>query len=316
MARLGGMGLLAGYLLLLPVPSQAAAIAVKDASGRDITIADPTRIVSVGGSITEILYALGLGGRVVAVDSTSLYPPEALGQKPNVGYMRQLSPEGVLGVAPSLILALEGSGPKDAVAVLQAANVPFVTVPDRFNAAGIVEKIHTVAKAAGVPARGECLADAVQSDLDALGELQAKISKPKRVMFVLSLVGGRAMVAGRGTAADGILNLAGAANAITEYEGYKTIDDEAVIAAKPDAILVMQRGREALTADAVFGLPSFAATPAGQTKTFVAMDGLYLLGFGPRTAAAARDLAAALYPGQSDAALPSEGKAAIAACAQ
>src|SRR5215212_9628559 len=67
---------------------------VKDASGRTVTIRDASRIVSIGGAITEILYALGLQQRIVAVDSTSVYPPQAVREKPSVGYMRRLSPEG------------------------------------------------------------------------------------------------------------------------------------------------------------------------------------------------------------------------------
>lgn len=89
----------------------ADAITVEDATGRSVVISDASRIVSVGGAVTEILYALGLEQRVIAVDTTSLYPPRALAEKPNVGYMRQLSPEGVLALGPSLILAAEGSGP-------------------------------------------------------------------------------------------------------------------------------------------------------------------------------------------------------------
>jgi iron complex transport system substrate-binding protein len=115
-------------------------ITVKDTAGRSIAITDSSRIVSVGGAVTEILYALGLESRIIAVDSTSLYPPLALADKPSVGYMRQLSAEGVLGLDPSLVLAAEGSGPKDTIAVLEGASVPFVQIPDRFTGDGIVEK--------------------------------------------------------------------------------------------------------------------------------------------------------------------------------
>src|SRR5262245_15288290 len=115
----------------------AAVLLIVSMSG---ALADASRIVSVGGAATEILYALGLEARVIAVDTTSLYPARALKEKPNVGYMRQLSPEGVLGLAPTLILAAEGSGPKEAVAVLEAAAVPFVQIPDRFTGDGILEK--------------------------------------------------------------------------------------------------------------------------------------------------------------------------------
>src|ERR1700754_1440334 len=96
----------------LAFDSAAQAFVIKDAAGRSISITDPSRIVSVGGAVTEILYAIGLEDRVVAVDTTSLYPQRVTG-KPKVGYMRQLSPEGVLGLAPTLILASEGAGPKE-----------------------------------------------------------------------------------------------------------------------------------------------------------------------------------------------------------
>ena len=130
------------------------------------------RIVSIGGAITEILYALGLEQRVVAIDSTSFYPPQALREKPNVGYMRALSPEGVLGLNPSLILATEDAGPKEAIAVLRAAGIPFVLVPDKYTGKGILEKIEIVAAAAGSAERGACLAKAVAADLDALAQIR------------------------------------------------------------------------------------------------------------------------------------------------
>jgi len=300
--RAAGLG---GVALALALASGASAgTIVRDASGRRVEIADATRIVSIGGAITEILYALGLERRVIAVDSTSSYPPQALKDKPNVGYMRQLSPEGVLGVAPSLVLATEGSGPPETVAVLQAARVPLVVVPDHFSGEGILEKIATVAAAAGAP--GKCLAEAVTADLQALAQTRQRIAAPRRVLFLLSFVNGRPMVAGRSTAADGIIRLAGAVNAVSEYDGYKLIGDEAIITARPDAVLAMQREGLALDAETVFAHPGFAATPAAARKAFISMGGLYLLGFGPRTALAARDLAAALYPDVSTEKLPSE----------
>jgi iron complex transport system substrate-binding protein len=290
------------------VAALAAAIASATAAngGQVAAARDTSRIVSIGGAVTEILYALGLEQRIVAVDATSFYPPQALRDKPNVGYFRQLSPEGVLGLNPSLILAIEGAGPKDAVTVLKASGVDFVPVPDHFTGAGIVEKIRIVAAATGVAQRGECLADAVAADLDALEGLRKGIEQPARALFLLSFVDKRAQVAGRATAADGIMRLAGAANAITEFEGYKPVSDEAIIAAQPDAILAMQRNAYPLDARTVFAHQAFALTPAAKRQAFMAMNGLYLLGFGPRTALAARDLAAQLYPGLPKSPFPSE----------
>jgi iron complex transport system substrate-binding protein len=254
------------------------------------------------------LYALGLSDRIVAIDTTSLYPARALKEKPNVGYMRALAAEGVLGLNPSLVLAIDGSGPKETVSVLEQATVPFVRVPDHYTAEGIVEKVRMIADVAGVHDRGECLAGQVKADLAELEKLRAKLTQPKKVLFVLSFLNGKPMVAGRNTAADGLIRLAGAVNAMDGYEGYKQISDEAVITAAPDAVLAMQRPQDNLDATTVFANAAFSTTPAAARKSFVAMDGLYLLGFGPRTARAARDLAATLYPSLGRDILPSERK--------
>lgn len=283
--------------MLAPAPVVAQGITVTDATGRKVVVGDSARTVSVGGSITEILYELGADGRIVAVDSTSQFPSRALNEKENVGYMRALSPEGVLGVSPSLILALKGSGPPQALSVLESAGVPMVMVGDDYSGEGILRKIHLVAWAMSLEERGQCLAKRVARDLETLTQWRAGIARPLRVVFVLSFVNGRAMVAGRKTAADGIIRMAGAVNAVDQFEGYKQLEDESMVAAQPDAVLVMVRsGAEPLTAKEVFTHPGLALSPAASRNAFVAMDGLYLLGFGPRIAAAARDLAQKLYP--------------------
>jgi len=281
-------------------------VTVRDAAGREVAVTDASRIVAIGGAVTEILYALGLSDRIVAIDTTSLFPTSALKEKPNVGYMRALSAEGVLGLNPSLVLAIDGAGPKETVSVLEQATVPFVRVPDRYTGDGILDKVRMIADVAGAHDRGACIAGKVAGDLDALARLRAKVTQPKRVLFVLSLLNGKPMVAGRNTAADGIIKLAGGVNAMDAYEGYKQIADEAVIAAGPDTVLVMQRQQDNLDAAAVFSHAAFTMTPAAARKSFIAMDGLYLLGFGPRTASAARDLAATLYPSIARESLPSE----------
>ncbi|MGL9622541.1 hemin ABC transporter substrate-binding protein [Bradyrhizobium sp. U531] len=276
--------------------AQADGITVHDARNREINVTDAARTVSIGGAITEILYALGLESRLVGVDTTSLYPAAALRDKPNVGYMRQVSAEGVLGLNPTLILAIQGAGPRETIDILETAKVPLVLVPDTFTEDGLIDKIKLVGHAMGVDARAACLSAAVGADLAQLGALRARVTKPVRVMFVMSLQNGRALVAGRKTAAEEIIQLAGAANAIDDFDGYKVIGDEAIAAARPDVALAIERGKDSLQADAIYAHPGFALTPVAANKSFITMDGLYLLGFGPRTAAAARDLSAQLYP--------------------
>ncbi|HVV94408.1 MAG TPA: ABC transporter substrate-binding protein [Hyphomicrobiales bacterium] len=262
-----------------------------------VAIGPARRVVVIGGALTEIAYRLGQQGRIVAVDQTSLYPPEAR-KKPDVGYMRTLSAEGVLAVRPDLILAIEGSGPATTLDILEHAAVPIVIVPERYTIAGIVGKVRMVGAVFGAGAAAATLADGIAADGAALAAGVAGIVARRRVLFVLSLAGGRILAAGGNTAANAILHLAGAANAVTGFDGYKPLSAEAILAARPDAVLAMSgAGPESITAAEAFAIPALAATPAGRARRLVTMDGLYLLGFGPRTVSAARDLAAALYPG-------------------
>ena len=259
---------------------------------------DTSRIASVGGSITEIVYALGEEDRLVARDSTSLYPEAAL-KLPDVGYMRQLSPEGVLSVNPTGILAVQGSGPRETIDVLKKASVPFITVPETYDHAGILEKIRVVGKAFGAEAKAAELSASVDADLAAAERLTAGIPQKKRVLFILSMQGGKILAAGSDTAASGIIEMAGAVNAVEGYSGYKQLSDEAAILARPDIILMMDRGGDHGMAEAdLFAHPAISPTPAGQAKRLIRMDGGYLLGFGPRTAGAIRELATALYGDQ------------------
>jgi iron complex transport system substrate-binding protein len=299
--RFGIAGALALAFAFTAPSASVNATVIHDARGHDVNVENPKRVVAIGGAVTEILYALGLEDRIFGIDTTSLYPKTALADKPNVGYMRQLSSEGVLGLNPQLILAIEGSGPKETLEVLETAKVPLISVPDKHTAEGVAQKISLIAHAMDADARGACLATAVKTDLASLTDMRARIKTPVRVMFVMSFLNGRAMVAGQKTAANAIIKMSGAVNAIDSFDGYKPINDEAIVAAKPDVILTMKREREEIQKETIFSNPAFALTPAAKTKSFVAMDGLYLLGFGPRTAVAAHDLATKLYPALSTA---------------
>ncbi|MEM0946301.1 MAG: ABC transporter substrate-binding protein [Pseudomonadota bacterium] len=251
------------------------------------------RVLSLGGSVTEIVYALGEADRLVARDTTSSYPPE-VEDLTDVGYLRALSPEGVLSVEPDLVLAEEGAGPPEAIAVLEAARIPFVTIPDGYNREAVRAKIEAVANALGVPEKGAVLAADVDAALaDAVAAADG--TETKRVMFILSMQGGRILASGTDTAADGIIHLAGAINAVTAYEGYKPLTDEAAITAQPDVILMMDRGGDHSADNSeVFSHPGLAASPAAQTGAVVRIDGLLLLGFGPRTPEAVNRLSDAL----------------------
>ena len=253
------------------------------------------RVVSIGGSVTEIVVALGAESRLIARDSTSSFP-DSITVLPDVGYVRALSPEGVLALGPDLIIAEHDAGPVEAVTVLRAAGVPFVTMPGDPTVAGIKAKILAVADALDLPAEGSVLAAKVEADLATQAELAAKVTEPKRVLFILSAQGGRIMAGGDGSSAEGIIQLAGGVNAATGFAGYKQMTDEAVLTAAPDVIVMMDREGDHAAQDAeLFALPALATSPAAASGKVIRMNGLLLLGFGPRTAEAARLLHDAIY---------------------
>lgn len=251
-------------------------------------------IVSVGGPITEIIYALGEEDRLVARDTTSLFPAAAQ-DLPDVGYMRALSAEGVLSVGPDLIIARSTSGPAEALEQLRGAAVPIVFVEDGFTAEAVTASVATVGEALGVEEKAAALIAEIEAGFATLAEGNAATDDPVRVLFAISVEGGRLNAAGRGTGADGIIALAGGVNVMAEsFEGYKLINDEAVILAAPDVIVMMEgRGDHSGGGVEVLALPAVSLTPAGENGHFITISG-DALGFGPRTPALASDLRAQL----------------------
>lgn len=258
-------------------------------------LAEGSRVITLGGSITEIAVALGVEDRLVARDTTSTFPA-SVQALPDVGYIRALSPENILALDADLILAEGDAGPPEAVEVLTAAGIPFVLVPEANDPAGVIAKIAAVAQALKRPDQGAALAASVQAGLERAERQAATVTTPKRVLFILSLQGGRVLAGGAETGAEGIIRLSGAVNAATGFTGYKPMTDEAVLAAAPDAILMMDREGDLAVTDAdVLAHPALSQTPAATAGAILRMDGMLMLGFGPRTPEAALALHQALY---------------------
>lgn len=255
-------------------------------------LAEASKIVVVGGSLAEIVYALEMQDKVVARDSTSLYPQEVQ-ELPDVGYIRRLTPEGVLSTGLDGLLALEGSGPPETMTVLDKAGIPTVIVPEGYSAEGVLRKVEIVGQALGAEDKAEALKARLKMQLADADRFAAGHTSDLSVLFVLSMQGGNVMAAGNHTAADGILKLAHLKNAMSGFAGYKQVSAEAITEAAPDVILMMNNGgRHAAKLETVLSNPALADTPAAKSERVISMDGLYLLGFGPRTAEAVKELSA------------------------
>jgi iron complex transport system substrate-binding protein len=258
--------------------------------------AQDDRIIALGGSITEIVYALGEEHRLVGVDQSSIYPAAARAL-PQLGYFRQLSSEGVLSLNPSLVMALEGTGPQAALDQLRAAGVAVFTIPAEPSVAGARRKIRAVAAALHREEGGERLVARLEADLEQARRAVASASTRPRVLFIYARGGGTLNVSGRGTSADAMLALAGGINAVTAYEDYRPLTAEAVVAAAPDVILLLDGGLDAVGGvDGLLRLPGLALTPAGRARRIVSMDDALFLNFASRLGQAVLQLNKLLYP--------------------
>jgi iron complex transport system substrate-binding protein len=257
------------------------------------------RIVSIGGAVTEILYALGKGDSIVAVDTTSTFPAETE-TKPKLGYLRALAVEPIIAMKPTMVIADGDAGPPAVLEQLREAGIRLVLAPNEPTVRNVYAKIAVVSDAVGRRDRGAAMNARIKSELRAVKKAIAGLYEKPRVLFLLSVGRGSPLAGGNETSADTIINLSGGVNAAAGFTKYKPIPPEAVVASRPDILLVTNRTLDLMGGPEKFlSRPEIAATPAGRNGRIVSMEGLLLLGFGARTGIAARMLAARLHPGLS-----------------
>ena len=252
------------------------------------------RIVVAGGSLSELIFAMGAGNRVVGVDETTAYPPETAAL-PHIGYWKQLSSEGILSLRPDRFITWQDAGPQIVFDQLRGQNVKVVTLP---RIPATVEQMYTnirkLATALQVMAQGEALVNRIQRRLARVQHSVAAKGAPVKALFILSAGGSAPQVAGKGSVADAILTLAGADNVATHMQ-YKSYSAESLIAANPQVIVV--------TSQMVDGAPDRLRTIVGITHTdawknqrIITIDQALILGMGPRVADAVESLHQQFWP--------------------
>lgn len=265
-------------------PAGAAAPAAK-------TSLAAKRVVALNGVVTEIVCALGACDRLVGTDISSTWPT-SVAKLPRVGYQRSISSEGVVSLGPDLVLATQDAGPPEAIEQIRSTGVRIVVTPSAPGLTAAAERVRVVGRALALEKRGDSLASAMVRETRAV---RIGANRP-RVLAIYARGPQVVMVSGRGTPADSMLALAGAHNAVQEFDGYKPLTAEAVVAAAPEVILIPSGGLASLGGiEALLKQPGLSLTPAGKQKRVIEMDAEKLLGFGPRLPEAVRDLAAALH---------------------
>ena len=277
LSRRASLQWLGGAALAAAVPAQAQ------------TATPARRLVSLSGALTEIVYLLNAQNLLVGTDTTSLYP-EAAQKTAKVGYVRQLSAEGLLSLRPDAVIGTSDAGPPVVLDQIRQAGVRVALVKAQHNWAEVQEKIKVVGRETGRMADADKLLAQLDGQWNSIQAQVAKAQRKPRVLFVMSH-SGSPQVAGKGTAANALMQYAGCINAIDQFDGYKPLTAEAMASAAPEVIINTTQGIEALGGEAAFWKrPELALTPAFAKKALVTLEASHLLGFGPRLPTAVQAL--------------------------
>lgn len=258
-------------------------LVIADETGAEITIESAERIIPLDGTVAEVVFALGMGDNVVATDLSATWPPEA-DALPEIGYQRALAAETVAAFNPTILLATDIAGPPGALEDLKRLGYPLVIVPNDSSRQGPGEKVRAVARALGIPERGEELAAQIDEEISS----RSVEEPPENPLKVLALyVRGTAAqrVLGKSFATHWLIKAAGGMDAaeIIGISESAPISSEAILEVAPDVLLIPSAGLESAGGiDGLLKIPGLAETPAGKNRNVVDFDDQYLLGNGPR----------------------------------
>jgi len=249
------------------------------------TTQNSSRIVVAGGSITEIIYFLNSEEKIVALDVTSNYPEKAK-ELPSIGYVRNLSAEGILSMNPSIVFGEDDMGPPGVIKQLRDINIDLRIIPEEKTIDGILDKIYCIASIIDkVPnAESKINSTLIPDILSIEKRLSTSTLIPKRVMFIFSIKGNKIIVAGSGTSGDGFIKMTGSENIFSTIEGWKSVSQEAIIKENPDYVIMSKRDlHNSKTIKSISENPIFKNIRAFEEQNIIFDDAMAMLGFGPRT---------------------------------
>ena len=250
-----------------------------------------SKIVVAGGSITEIVYFLGMEDKLVGVDITSNFPKEAKKLK-SIGYLRNLSIEGILSLSPGLVLAEEDIGPPIIVNQLRKTSIDLRIIKEKNNLNGIHNKIVCISKILNTSLDENEDYVELQKKLYRVRNLKKINSKKiKKILLILMMRGSSPVVAGKNTSGQGFIEMIGHENSMKNLNGWKPVSSEEIIKKNPDYIIITKRAFKNFSSlDQFLSVPGISSTLAAKKKNIIVKDGMSMLGFGPRTINVALDI--------------------------
>ncbi|MBN2112638.1 MAG: ABC transporter substrate-binding protein [Acidimicrobiia bacterium] len=281
------------------IPTPGLPVTYVGPDGVETRVSDATRIVTLSGDMTEIIFALGLGPNIVGCDLSSVYPEEAK-QIDKVGVEFVLVAEGVLAQTPTLVIGDEDARPLEAIAQIRQAGIPVVIFPRFMGLEAPAEKIRSVARVLGVDEAGEALAEQVQAEIDAAVASAGTVETRPRVALIYQASADTTLMLGPNSVMDGLFTAVGAVDVgpTAGADAHAPLSAEALVAGDPEVIVTAERGLNRYLGgiEGFLALPGVAQTTAGREGRILVYEDLFLLGLGPRTGQLLARLFADLHP--------------------
>ena len=239
------------------------------------------RLVTIGGSVTDIVFALGKGDLVVAVDQSSTLP-EKVKDLPQAGYVRAISAEGILSMLPTKILASSDIGPPNVISQLESSGVEFeiFTSPKSFD--DVMNLVDEISVFLDMKESGIKLKEKLKSDQKIINKMKKEIIKNPNIAFFMNPSHtGNYNAAGNGTRADYLIDFIGGKNIFKDsFSRYNKVNKETILEYNPDVIFVASTGSSESSTSVFLNDATFKNLNAVKNNKIIYLDLGYHLTFG------------------------------------
>jgi iron complex transport system substrate-binding protein len=249
----------------------------KKTDGRD-------RIVCVSKQLTELLFALHQGGKIVGLDLTSSYPEETK-KITKVGYHRHLNAEGIISLEPSVVIHQNDVAPVEVMKQVQEVGIPVRVYPPAATLDSTKLLIRMLGKEFGADTAAERMVAKLDADLQKADSIvKTYAAKPKVLIIHFGQQRNQYFVMGTRGTADAMLKLAGGINA-ADTSSFRDLSAEVIAREQPDVILATDFGWDRLggSMEKFKTLPGISLTPAAKNGKIFRVEEHDLVYFGPRT---------------------------------
>jgi iron complex transport system substrate-binding protein len=242
------------------------------------------RIVCVSKQLTELMFALHQGNKIVGLDLTSTYPAETKNIT-KVGYHRHLSAEGIISLDPTLVIHQNDVAPPEVMPQIAKVGIPIKVYPSAVNLDSTKILLRRLGKEYGMDTAAERIVNKLDADLSKADSIVKKHpTKPKVLIIHFGQQRNQYFVMGTRGTADAMLKLAGGINA-ADTSSFRDLSPEVIAREQPDVILATDFGWDRLggSIEKFKELPGIALTPAAKNGKIYRIEEHDLVYFGPRT---------------------------------